>query len=66
MIIKITRVPFYLAGDTPEARAKMLSTIPLGRMATKEDIGNAAAFLASEDASMLTGASIDVDGGRCI
>jgi len=59
-------VPYYLAGDSPEARAKMISTIPLGRMATKEDIGNTAAWLASDEATMFTGASLDVCGGRCI
>lgn len=44
----------------------MMSTIPLGRFALPADIGNAAAWLASDEASLLTGASIDVDGGRGI
>lgn len=43
-----------------------MSTIPLGRFALPADIGNAAAWLASDEASLLTGASIDVDGGRGI
>lgn len=61
------RVPLFLGGeDTPEARGKMMSTIPLGRFALPADIGNAAAWLASDEASLLTGASIDVDGGRGI
>ncbi|ETS84353.1 hypothetical protein PFICI_02378 [Pestalotiopsis fici W106-1] len=60
-------VPFFLGGeDSPESRAKMMSTIPLGRFAVPSDIGNTAAWLASDEASLLTGASIDVDGGRGI
>lgn len=61
------RVPFFLGGeDTPESRSKMMSTIPLGRFALPADVGNTAAWLASDEASLLTGASIDVDGGRGI
>ena len=37
--------------------------IPLGRVQTPEDIGKMAAFLASEDASNVTGQCIHVDGG---
>ncbi|KAF3002297.1 Dehydrogenase reductase SDR member 4 [Neopestalotiopsis sp. 37M] len=60
-------VPFFLGGeDSPESRARMMSTIPLGRFAVPSDIGNTAAWLASDEASLLTGASIDVDGGRGI
>lgn len=44
----------------------MMSTIPLGRFALPADIGNTAAWLASDEANLLTGASIDVDGGRGI
>lgn len=43
-----------------------MSTIPLGRGSTPQDIGNAAAFLCSEEASFLTGIEIPVDGGRCV
>ncbi|KAL4889492.1 hypothetical protein BDV59DRAFT_210295 [Aspergillus ambiguus] len=50
--------------DSPEGRQKALQTIPLGRLSTPEDIGNTAAWLASNEATMLTGATIDVDGGR--
>ncbi len=52
--------------DTPEARAPFLATIPLGRLSTPEDIANAALYLASDEASMLTGVLLEVDGGRCI
>jgi len=56
----------FLGDDTPETRAKFLSTIPLGRFSTPEDLGNAACFLCSDEASMITGVAMEVDGGRCI
>ncbi|WP_108485454.1 SDR family oxidoreductase [Oceaniglobus ichthyenteri] len=56
----------FMGEDTPEVRAKFLSTIPLGRFSTPEDMGNAASFLCSEEASMITGVALEVDGGRCI
>ena len=56
----------FMGEDTPEMRAKFLSTIPLGRFSTPEDLGNAACFLCSDEASMLTGVCMEVDGGRCI
>jgi 3-oxoacyl-[acyl-carrier protein] reductase len=56
----------FLGEDTPEVRAKFLATIPLGRFSTPQDIANAAAFLASDEAAMLTGVALEVDGGRCI
>ncbi len=59
-------LPSFIGGDTPENRARFLSTIPLGRFSTPEDIGNAAAFLCSDEASMITGVALEVDGGRCI
>ncbi len=52
--------------DTPENRAPFLATIPLGRLSTPEDIANAALYLASDEASLLTGVLLEVDGGRCI
>lgn len=56
----------FLGEDTPEMRAKFLATIPLGRFSTPEDMGNAACFLCSDEASMITGVAMEVDGGRCI
>jgi 3-oxoacyl-[acyl-carrier protein] reductase len=56
----------FMGEDTPEIRAKFLSTIPLGRFSTPEDMGNAAAFLCSDEAGMITGVALEVDGGRCI
>ncbi|PVA07890.1 glucose 1-dehydrogenase [Thalassorhabdomicrobium marinisediminis] len=56
----------FMGEDTPEVRAKFLSTIPIGRFSTPEDMGQAAAFLCSDAASMITGVAMEVDGGRCI
>ncbi len=52
--------------DTPENRAKFVSTIPLGRMSTPADIANVALFLAEPGSNFITGVAIEVDGGRCI
>jgi 3-oxoacyl-[acyl-carrier protein] reductase len=52
--------------DTPESRAKVISTIPLGRLSKPIDIAKAAAFLASDEAEFITGVCLEVDGGRCI
>ncbi|MEP3329971.1 SDR family oxidoreductase [Sedimentitalea sp.] len=56
----------FMGEDTPEMRAKFLSTIPLGRFSQPEDMGNAACYLCSDEASMITGVVMEVDGGRCI
>lgn len=52
--------------DTEEGRAGLIKGIPLGRTATPQDIGNAAAFLASDEASLITGIELYVDGGRSL
>ena len=52
--------------DTPENRAKFVSTIPLGRMSRAEDIANAALYLASDEAEFITGVELPVDGGRTV
>lgn len=56
----------FMGEDTPEIRAKFLASIPIGRFSTPEDIAAAACFLASDEASMITGVAMEVDGGRCI
>ncbi|THH35424.1 glucose 1-dehydrogenase [Aliishimia ponticola] len=56
----------FMGEDTPEMRSKFVSTIPLGRFSTPQDMGNAACFLCSDEASMVTGVAMEVDGGRCI
>jgi len=49
-----------------EGLARYEATVPLGRLNEPEDIANAVVFLASDDAAMITGSTIEVDGGRCI
>jgi len=56
----------FMGEDTPEIRAKFLASIPIGRFSTPEDMGAAACFLCSDEASMITGVALEVDGGRCI
>lgn len=55
-----------LARAGPEVTRSIAEQIPLGRLARPEDIAATAAFLASDDAAMITGAAIQVDGGRGI
>ena len=57
---------FMGEADTPGNRKKFEATIPLGRFSTPRDVANAALYLASDEASLLTGVCLEVDGGRCI
>ena len=50
--------------QSPETIARMVSTIPMGRMGSSEEIAKAALFLASDDSSFVTGIELFVDGGR--
>ncbi|KAI0126757.1 3-oxoacyl-reductase [Xylariales sp. AK1849] len=52
--------------DTEENRKAFVSVIPLGRGSTAADVANACCYLASEEASFITGVNIEVDGGRCV
>jgi 3-oxoacyl-[acyl-carrier protein] reductase len=56
----------FMGQDTPEMRAKFVASIPLGRLSQPSDIATAAVFFASEEASFITGACLEVDGGRCV
>jgi 3-oxoacyl-[acyl-carrier protein] reductase len=51
---------------TPEVRAAYLATIPLGRFSTPLDVANACLYLASDEAAMISGVCIEVDGARCV
>lgn len=51
--------------DTPENRKKFLGGIPLGRFSKPSDIANAAVFFADPASHFITGAALEVDGGRC-
>lgn len=56
----------FMGEDTPEMRAKFVATIPIGRLSTPADMANAALWLASDEASFITGVALEVDGGRCV
>jgi 3-oxoacyl-[acyl-carrier protein] reductase len=56
----------FMGEDTPQKRAAFRASIPLGRLSLPRDIADAALFLASDEAAMVTGAVLEVDGGRCI
>ncbi|MGI0140485.1 MAG: SDR family NAD(P)-dependent oxidoreductase [Thermoplasmata archaeon] len=52
-----------LAGDTPELRSKRNAAIPLGRIGRPEEVADAVAFLVSDRANYLTGATLHINGG---
>lgn len=56
----------FMGQDTPERRAQFTASIPWGRFSTPQDIANAALFLCSDEADMVTGSVLAVDGGRCV
>jgi NAD(P)-dependent dehydrogenase (short-subunit alcohol dehydrogenase family) len=49
--------------NTDENKAALVSTVPVKRLATPKEIADVIAFVASANASYMTGASIPVDGG---
>ena len=59
-------LPQFMGGDTKENREKFISSIPLGRFCNPSDIASAAVYLASDEADLVTGVVLPVDGGRTI
>ena len=56
----------FMGEDTPQKRAQFIATIPIGRLSLPSDVATAAVFFASDEAAFITGACLEVDGGRCI
>jgi 3-oxoacyl-[acyl-carrier protein] reductase len=63
-----TALSAEFAGGTvsEEAKSRFLATIPLGRFSTPLDVANACLYLASDEASLISGVCIEVDGARCV
>ena len=63
-----TALSAEFAGGTlsEEAKQAFLATIPLGRFSTPLDVANACLFLASDEAAMVSGVCIEVDGARSV
>jgi 3-oxoacyl-[acyl-carrier protein] reductase len=51
---------------TEEAKKRFLASIPLGRFSTPLDVANACLYLASDEASLVSGVCLEVDGARCV
>ena len=49
---------------TPENKAALVTTVPMGRLGLSEELANAIVFIASDEASFITGHVLNVDGGR--
>lgn len=58
--------PSFRNSLTAEQQRQWISEIPLGRIGQPEDIANAALFLASDEASWITGVNLPVDGGYAV
>ena len=57
----------FAGGPVDEARrARFLASIPLGRFSTALDVAHAVCYLASDEASFISGVCIEVDGARCV
>ena len=52
--------------DTPANRQKYIDSVPLGRLTEPSDVAAAALYLASEEASFITGVELPIDGGRTV
>jgi 3-oxoacyl-[acyl-carrier protein] reductase len=57
---------FMGKADTSENRAAFIATIPWGRLSTPRDVANGALFLASDEAELITGIELEIDGGRTV
>lgn len=66
-VFGMTAMAGVMFGDDVQASAARLTeAIPLGRLCTPDDVAGAAVYLASDDASLVTGVILPVDGGRLI
>jgi NAD(P)-dependent dehydrogenase (short-subunit alcohol dehydrogenase family) len=52
--------------STPENMAAMVAGVPMGRLGLSEELANAIVFIASDEASFITGHILNVDGGQTV
>lgn len=57
---------FLGSADPTEGRKAFISTVPMGRLSTPEDLATAALFFADDESGFITGTMLEIDGGRCI
>lgn len=62
----VTPTPLVRRNLSPEREARLIAEIPLGRLGQPRDTAHVAAYLASDQATFITGTCIEVDGGRAI
>ncbi|KAH7305855.1 hypothetical protein B0I35DRAFT_381278 [Stachybotrys elegans] len=67
-VVGVTGMTHLFLGKegTPENLKGFVSTVPMGRPSTPADVANACCYLASDEASFITGVNLEVDGGRCV
>ena len=51
---------------TPDNKAALVTTVPMGRLGLSEELANAIVFIASDEASYITGHVLNVDGGKTV
>lgn len=61
---EICSIVHDVAGGTPEIKAALTTTVPMGRLGLSEEQANAIVFIASDEASFITGHVLNVDGGK--
>lgn len=63
-VVETPMLQKFIGSDSAADRAEFLSGIPLGRSVSADDIAYAAIYLASDEASFITGITLSIDGGR--
>jgi len=62
----IVDTPMVAGALSPEQRQQLAASIPFERLATSDEVASLVAFLASDEAAYITGASVDIHGGELI
>jgi NAD(P)-dependent dehydrogenase (short-subunit alcohol dehydrogenase family) len=54
------------AAEWHQKKAALVTTVPMGRLGFSEELANAIVFIASDEASFITGHILNVDGGKTV